>query len=84
MPDELNEVVQRWMTKAKRDLRSAHNDLKDKPPITDTAAFHCQQCVEKCLKAVLASHCKHIQKSHFLPFLLEECVRLSPNLVSSQ
>ena len=50
LDDEKKLVIERWLIKADEDLRSAKNDLEDDPPITATACFHAQQCVEKCLK----------------------------------
>ncbi len=32
--------------------------------LTPVAAFHAQQCVEKCLKAVLEEHSKKVPKDH--------------------
>jgi HEPN domain-containing protein len=47
--------------------------LSAAPPVTDTACFHAQQCVEKCLKAFLTAKGKHIEKTHSLPRLVEMC-----------
>ncbi len=80
MPDNLHEEVGRWVIKAEHDLRTARSVLKDTDPITDTGSFHCQQCIEKCFKAVLVSRLKHIHKSHYLPFLLEECLEVESGL----
>lgn len=51
---ELAALVRRWIEKADNDLRNAEHTLllTDDCPF-DTACFHAQQCVEKCLKAVL-------------------------------
>lgn len=51
MDEEKRLTIQRWLIKAEHDLRSAINNLKDTPPVTDTACFHAQQCIEKSLKA---------------------------------
>ena len=32
--------------------------------LTPVAAFHAQQCIEKCLKAVLEVHSKNVPKDH--------------------
>ena len=48
--------AQEWLTKAKLDLRGAEIDLIAKPPLLEDAVFHCQQAVEKSLKAFLAFH----------------------------
>ena len=69
-------VVERWLIKAEHDLRSARNDLNDVPPLTDTACFHAQQCVEKALKAYLAFKDEHIEKTHLLYILLNRCAKI--------
>ncbi len=51
-------------------LKSAEMDLENVAQIihlehlTPVAAFHAQQCVEKCLKAVLEEHSKKVPKDH--------------------
>ena len=45
-----------WLAKADSDLRTAQAALALDPPETETAGFHCQQAVEKCLKALLVTH----------------------------
>jgi HEPN domain-containing protein len=44
-----------WLRKAKNDVLSARILLSHSNPVTDTACFHCQQAVEKSLKAFLIS-----------------------------
>ena len=48
-PDEVRE----WLQNAKDDLFSAQILIEHAPPVLDTACFHCQQAVEKLLKAFL-------------------------------
>ena len=50
---EVQEGVKEWLQKAKNDLLSARILLEHDPPVLDTACFHCQQTVEKGLKAFL-------------------------------
>jgi len=63
--------VQRWMEKAEHDLRNAEYvlTLADDCP-TDTVCFHCQQCAEKYLKAVLVYYGVDFPKTHDLVVLL--------------
>lgn len=70
--DELNEV-KLWLQKAKQDLLSAQILLKNVPPILETACFHCQQTVEKSLKAFLVWKNIHFEKVHSLTYLLDLC-----------
>ncbi|HSW43942.1 MAG TPA: HEPN domain-containing protein [Phycisphaerae bacterium] len=51
MQPELVEV-KRWIEKADHDRRMAEAGLDQTPPITDGAAFHCQQAAEKLLKLI--------------------------------
>ncbi|MBK8808845.1 MAG: HEPN domain-containing protein [Bacteroidales bacterium] len=40
---------------------------------TSSICFHCQQAVEKFLKAFLITNGKNIKKTHNIEFLLSEC-----------
>jgi len=66
-PDPLRAADTRaWLAKAALDLRSARADLAASPPIRGDALFHCQQAVEKALKAWLAWHDRPFRKTHDL------------------
>lgn len=52
-----------WLQKAAGDLAAAHALLQASVPPW-TAAFHAQQCVEKCLKAILVARNRSFPKSH--------------------
>ncbi|MBI1723675.1 MAG: HEPN domain-containing protein [Gemmatimonadetes bacterium] len=69
-----------WLAKARMDLRSAEVDLGASPPITGDAAFHCQQAVEKALKALLTWHDQPFRKTHDLVELGGQCAELQPPL----
>jgi HEPN domain-containing protein len=58
--------AQAWLAKAALDLRAARADLSVEPPLSGDAAFHCQQAVEKALKAVLALCDQPFRKTHDL------------------
>lgn len=51
--DDRSEAVREWLAKADDDLATARIVLATTSPPTCPAAFHCQQIVEKCLKALL-------------------------------
>jgi len=74
MPPEAAEL-RRWVEKAQHDVDTAELALGFARPITDTAAFHCQQAVEKLLKAYLISHDHEFEKIHDLRALLLECAK---------
>lgn len=69
-----------WYEKAVLDLRSAEVDLAAQPPLTADALFHCQQAVEKTLKAFLTWHDRPFRKTHDLVELGEQCVTLDARL----
>jgi len=75
MPPELAEVRQ-WPRKAQDDRRMAEAGLAQTPPITDGAAFHCQQAVEKCLKAYLVHRREPFQRIHDLEALIDQSAAL--------
>lgn len=63
--------VEEWVSKAEGDFITAERELRArKAPNYDSACFHCQQCAEKYLKAILQDNNKHIPKIHFLLELL--------------
>lgn len=72
MPPDVREVAE-WVRKANHDTRMAELAMAETPPITDGAAFHCQQAAEKLLKAFLAWRHYDFEKTHDLRTLLELC-----------
>ena len=78
MDEAKQAAIERWLAKAHNDLVTARTMLGVEPPVTDTACFHAQQCVEKCLKAFLVFADIHVQKTHYLPRLVELCATVCP------
>jgi HEPN domain-containing protein len=72
MNPKLDEVRE-WLQKAERDLLSARILLEHDPPVLETACFHCQQAVEKALKAFLVWKAVPFEKVHSLTYLLDLC-----------
>ncbi len=67
----MNRAVDEWVAKAEGDFATAGRELRArKNPNYDATCFHCQQCAEKYLKAILQSHKAHIPKIHYLLELL--------------
>ncbi len=63
----MNPAVAEWVSKAEGDFVTAGRELRArKLPNYDAVCFHCQQCAEKYLKAVLQENDKRIPKIHFL------------------
>jgi HEPN domain-containing protein len=76
--DEKGQLIRQWLTKACNDLRSARRLYSDRPPLLDTAAYHCQQAAEKALKAYLTLHDVPFRKTHLLVPLLVDCEQVDP------
>jgi HEPN domain-containing protein len=73
--NEQIEEIKEWLEKADRDLGSAKIIFLHLPDYFDTIAFHCQQAVEKYIKAVLVFYKIEFQRSHDLVYLLEALSR---------
>ena len=69
-----------WLEKAALDLRGARIDLDAHPPLLEDTLFHCQQAVEKTLKAFLAWHDKPFRKTHSLEELGAACEAIDGTL----
>ncbi|KAF0133483.1 MAG: HEPN domain-containing protein [Candidatus Saganbacteria bacterium] len=61
-------IYEEWMEKAENDLITAEILIKEDGP-TDTLCFHCQQAVEKYLKAFLTYKKVEFKKIHDLNVL---------------
>lgn len=59
------ETVREWLRSASADLRNIEYILEDEF-LTPTVAFHSQQCVEKCFKAILEHNGSKVPKDHSL------------------
>jgi len=70
------EYILKWYEKADHDIRNARMVLSYEPLILDTACFHCQQSVEKYLKAYLFYKGEKIPKIHDLTKLRKACADL--------
>jgi len=78
-PDRVSEVNS-WLRKAHDDLRAAEISMSAIPPILGVALFHCQQTVEKAIKAFLAWNDKVFGKTHNLVELGALAVDVDPEL----
>ena len=82
MPLENERIAytRQWLEKVRKDLRSAELVLAASPPETEDAPFHCQQAVEKALKAFLVWHDQPFRKVHNIGELGKQCVEIDPGL----
>lgn len=69
--NEKIEIIKAWIIKADHDLGTAKITYLHIPDYRDIIAFHCQQAVEKYLKAYLFSLDIDFIRSHDLIYLLD-------------
>lgn len=69
--DKKSELIRGWIHKAEHDLAMAELALKYKPELRAPICFHCQQAVEKTLKAYLVYLDIPFKKTHSLTYLLD-------------
>lgn len=67
------EEINQWIKKAWRDYYSAEKLMSGSEQFPDTAVYHCQQAVEKILKAFLTFQDIVFKKSHNLVYLINLC-----------
>jgi HEPN domain-containing protein len=59
----MRKATAEWLKSAEMDLENVA-EIIHLEHLTPVAAFHAQQCVEKCFKAVLEEHSKKVPKDH--------------------
>jgi len=59
----VKKAARQWMEFAKRDFTAA-KELLNNGYLANIVLFHSQQCIEKCLKAILEEHGFDIPKIH--------------------
>ena len=70
MSEQVNEIEQ-WIIKGDHDLGTAKVTYLHIPEYLDTVTFHCQQAVEKYLKAYLLYQSLSFKFTHDLVYLLD-------------
>lgn len=78
MNAELQEILKQWLLKAANDLKNARIVIQNDDPPTDTIIYHCQQALEKYLKAYLTSRQIEFPRTHDLERLLQKCIDAEP------
>lgn len=73
-------VLREWLQKGEQDLKAAEYLLQAKPPFTESACFHAQQCAEKVLKTFLISKEVRPWKTHSIKEIGVEAVKFEPLL----
>ena len=73
MSDSLN--ILRWIKVAQRDYDAAHKMAELHHPVPlEIVCYHCQQSVEKILKAYALAHSEPLVKTHDLDSVLKQCM----------
>jgi len=66
-------LVNNWTKKAAKDLLTAEHELSFSNAVTESICFHCQQAVEKFLKAYLIFLGISFTKTHEIGELITKC-----------
>lgn len=83
-PEEvLRDLVRQWIEKAELDYQAAAQLLDAGDRLRQIVAFHCQQAVEKYLKAFLVRHQVEFPKTHNLRELLDLASTVAPDMARS-
>lgn len=61
----MRKATEDWLTSARDDLETVA-EIIDNARLTNVVAFHAQQCVEKCFKAILEEHERDVPNIHNL------------------
>ncbi|MEX0982902.1 MAG: HEPN domain-containing protein [Bacteroidales bacterium] len=67
------DFIKQWLAKANEDLLVVERLTEYEIIATSAVCYHCQQAVEKFLKAFLIANSIEIKKTHNIEFLLSEC-----------
>src|SRR5690349_15788003 len=70
----MKKSTKEWVKKAEDDYVFAKQGRESKTPVHDGVCFHCQQCAEKYLKALMEENGLFIPKTHDLEVLLSATV----------
>jgi HEPN domain-containing protein len=76
----MKKLTREWVKKAETDRVVAEQSYKSRTPLHDAVCFHCQQCAEKYLKALLQEHGLPVERIHDLDKLLNALLPYYPAL----
>ena len=72
--------TRKWIARGNKDLGTAGFALNSVDgPLPVTTGLHCQEAVEKYLKAYLQEHGRPVSRQHSLNSLFEFCVLIDPS-----
>lgn len=82
MNAEKEREILNWLRKSHSDLGSARRLLDGPQLYLDTAVYHCQQAVEKVLKAFLTYHDLPFARTHDLTELVRLAAAVDPSFAA--
>lgn len=82
MTKEEKEVLLQWIEKAEHDMIATSILLEANPAILAIACFHCQQAIEKYLKAFLIYNNQEFIFTHNLDYLVHECSAFDEDFIN--
>lgn len=82
MNEETVRFIKQWLIKANEDLLVVEKLTEYEIIANASVCFHCQQAVEKYLKAFLIGNGIEIKRTHNIEYLLSECTDIDPDFVS--
>jgi len=62
----MKKLVKDWLSLAEKDLKAAQIIVERDDDLTNVVCFHCQQCLEKLLKASLIANNEDVPRTHNL------------------
>ncbi len=71
MNDTIDEFCNLWLIKAQEDWDTVEILIAQPHPPKGTVCFHCQQCIEKLIKAILVREQIEFPKTHDIGRLIE-------------
>ncbi|MCK4352037.1 HEPN domain-containing protein [candidate division WOR-3 bacterium] len=71
----IDKYIKNWLVKANNDFKIVEHEsiLPEEEIVKDVVCFHCQQAVEKYLKAFLIYHKVEVERTHDIEHLLNQC-----------
>ena len=75
----MKKLARNWLSLARLDLEAA-DKLRSDPEMTGIAAFHCQQCAEKSLKAIIAQNDLTVRRTHDLITLYVQVAKVASSV----
>ncbi len=82
MTDPKTEEIRLWLLKSRQDLAVAELLIEQQHPYLGIAVYHCQQSLEKGLKAYLTHHDVLFKKTHDLTVLVRLCMEFDERFES--